>query len=258
MIFDVSLVPASLDFDFASFWVRMFHLPLGCMSDIMGSHLGSLVGHVEEVETDVDGIGWGEYLRVRITLDLSKPLAQVRLLKIKGVSTWIAFQYERLPKFCFLCGVIKHGIRGCLGRKGPAIQGVGAQVHFGTWLRASSSGRRQDWNRRGSSGSGARMAVDCPGQSLVTADGSRSLAADRRFEGQFSGGETETVLNRPKQVVNAPRLKAPLAALHGNLALHVSSCPDLVDVPITDAATNLTLLLGGPLQPHLPILMYLL
>jgi hypothetical protein len=72
---------------------------------------------VEEVETDVDGIGWGEYLRVRITLDLSKPLAQVRLLKIKGVSTWIAFQYERLPKFCFLCGVIRHGIRGCLGRK---------------------------------------------------------------------------------------------------------------------------------------------
>ena len=34
------------------------------------------VGEVEDVDVLDDGVGWGEYLRVKICIDLSKPLAQ--------------------------------------------------------------------------------------------------------------------------------------------------------------------------------------
>jgi hypothetical protein len=55
----------------------------------------------------------GEYLRVRIVIDLSKPLARVREINVKNNSLWVAFKYEEIPKFCFNCGVIRYGKRGC-------------------------------------------------------------------------------------------------------------------------------------------------
>jgi hypothetical protein len=70
----------------ASFWVCMFNLPLACMSKEMGKRIGASVGTVEEVDVDEDGVGWGEYLRVRITLDLSKPLSRGCFIKIRDKS----------------------------------------------------------------------------------------------------------------------------------------------------------------------------
>jgi hypothetical protein len=58
------------------------------------------VGLVEEVDVDETGIGWGEYFRVLIILDLSKPL-RGRVLKLQNKSISLAFQYEKIPKFYF-------------------------------------------------------------------------------------------------------------------------------------------------------------
>jgi hypothetical protein len=105
---------------------------------------------VEEVETDVDGIGWGEYLRVRIRLDIMKPLARGRVLKLNGESSWIEFQYERLPTFCFRCGVIQHGAGGCSAKYRALSPRESSQAQFGTWLRASPAYKRhgngRGWN----------------------------------------------------------------------------------------------------------------
>jgi hypothetical protein len=72
--FDGRIAPTNLNFDKAFFWVRMVGLPLACMGREVGFKIGSSVGIVEEVDTDKDGVGWGEYLRVKIQIDLSKPL----------------------------------------------------------------------------------------------------------------------------------------------------------------------------------------
>ena len=47
---------------------------MACMSSEIGQKIGALVGVVEVVDTNAKGIGWGEFLRVNIQLDLSKPL----------------------------------------------------------------------------------------------------------------------------------------------------------------------------------------
>jgi hypothetical protein len=44
--------------------------------------LGSLVGKVEAIVTDANVVGWGEFLRVRVLIDLTKPLACGRMLKL--------------------------------------------------------------------------------------------------------------------------------------------------------------------------------
>jgi hypothetical protein len=66
--------PSKMSFDTAAFWIRMFELPLVCMEREMGFKLGSTVGKVEEVETDTNGTGWGEYLRVWVHVSLKKPI----------------------------------------------------------------------------------------------------------------------------------------------------------------------------------------
>jgi hypothetical protein len=103
---------SNFTFEKEAFWVRMFDLPLACMGMEIGRKIGATVGVVEAVDTDSRGIGWGEYLRVKILLDITKPLPRGRKINIEGKSSWIRFQYERLPKFCFQCGAIAHSRTG--------------------------------------------------------------------------------------------------------------------------------------------------
>jgi hypothetical protein len=110
----------------------------------VGFKLGASVGTVEEVDTDAEGIGWGEFLRVKISIDLYKPLPRGRMMKFEGKSNLIGFKYENLPKFCFHCGVICHGPEGCLKRN--ELRNQDDFTQYGPWLRATSPNRRGDRN----------------------------------------------------------------------------------------------------------------
>jgi hypothetical protein len=140
---------AELEFEKVPFWVRMYDLPLACMSKAMGFRIGASVGEVLEVDADDEGVGWGEYLRVRIVLDLTKPLSRGRRLKLRDRSIWITFKYEKIPRFCFNCGVIQHGSRGCVRPGGVRSVGEGRESQFGRWLRAGQSGNRSGEGSRG-------------------------------------------------------------------------------------------------------------
>lgn len=82
--FDGLTPPAKMPFEKAAFWVRMFNLPLACMGKETSQKIGTSVGRVEDVDVDDDEPGWGEYLRVKIELDLSKPLARGRKLYVQN------------------------------------------------------------------------------------------------------------------------------------------------------------------------------
>lgn len=56
--------PSQIAFESAVFWDWMYNLPLACIGKEAGYQIGSTVGVVEEVNTDKDGVGWGEFLRV--------------------------------------------------------------------------------------------------------------------------------------------------------------------------------------------------
>ena len=90
----------------------MFDLTLACMSKEVGQTLGETMGIVEDVDTNEEGVGWGKFLRVRIRINLFKPLARGRMLRIKDRSYWIPFRYEKMPRICFQCGLICHGLGG--------------------------------------------------------------------------------------------------------------------------------------------------
>jgi hypothetical protein len=92
------------------------------------------------------GMAWREYLRVKIQMDITKPLPRGRKLNIEGKIVWVTFKYERLPKFCFHCGVLNHGKTGCA--KKSELRHLKANPQYGPWLRAASPTRIADRNKQ--------------------------------------------------------------------------------------------------------------
>ena len=129
--FDGGTPPSYLIFEKTAFWVRMYNLPLVCMGKQAGFQIEASIGMVEEVDADEEGMGWGEFLQVRIQLDLTKPLPRGHVLKYKGKASWVVFKYERLSRFCFQCKTIKYGPLGCLQRpeKGRKVNKKNMDLH---------------------------------------------------------------------------------------------------------------------------------
>jgi hypothetical protein len=92
--FDGTTPPSQMVFDRATFWIRMYNPPLACMGKEIGLKIARSMGYVEEVDVIDDEAGWGEYLRVRVMLDLTKPLTRGRMLHLQNKSAWIDFKYE--------------------------------------------------------------------------------------------------------------------------------------------------------------------
>lgn len=108
-VLNVESVPY-LDFSCATFWVQ-FHKIL---ERSLKFETGELIGNVLQVaDLEDDGAG-GEFLRVRINIDISKPLVWCSKLRTEGKQVeWVGLKYERLPDFCYWYGQVIHGKRDC-------------------------------------------------------------------------------------------------------------------------------------------------
>ena len=94
------------------FWVRIENLPFNYRSDEIIRALVGNMGEILELEEDVVGIG--RYRRVRVLMDVTKPICRFRRLKDRnGKEFQVDFAYERLPFFCFACGIMGHSERDC-------------------------------------------------------------------------------------------------------------------------------------------------
>lgn len=141
-LFDGMSQPNSINFDVALMWVQMHNMPLRCMTRQTGVLIGSSVGNVSEVDALEDDVRWGNYLRVKIDMDLRKVIARGRTVNLEGRKMWVPFAYEKLPKMCFKCGCILHGKMGCVGQGLKQSNTDERDNQFGLWLRASSGNRR--------------------------------------------------------------------------------------------------------------------
>ncbi|KAK3199011.1 hypothetical protein Dsin_022426 [Dipteronia sinensis] len=100
----------SLKFCTAEFWVQISNIPILCMTKEIWRFLGSIIGEVREVDTRPSGDCLGKCFRVRVAIEVDKPIR--RFLRVDvlgdGEETVMPLQYERLPNFCFRCGILGH------------------------------------------------------------------------------------------------------------------------------------------------------
>lgn len=54
---------------------------------------------------------------------------------------WIQFKYERLPNFCYRCGLFGHALRDCSESMGSNYQVEDDHMLYGAWLKGEPSRR---------------------------------------------------------------------------------------------------------------------
>ena len=108
------LSSANISFTYSPFWVQVWGLPFENMTEEVGWVIGSKIGHVLEV----DRRSWldeqAKFIRIKVEIPIDKPLRRGGYIaNEEGGRNWVTFKYERLPTFCFNCGILGHDNRHC-------------------------------------------------------------------------------------------------------------------------------------------------
>lgn len=144
--FEGDLHPKGVQLTMALFWIRVYALSFLYMNEEVGKLIGNAIGSVEEVEILEGRGGRDGYFRIRVSIDVRKPLKRGLNFSIGGLQQfWIYFRYERMPNICFFCGCIGHMERDCEKALKLRSEGVKPQHQYGVWLRAvndKGGGRR--------------------------------------------------------------------------------------------------------------------
>ncbi len=127
-----------LQFKTVAFWVQIHNLPIMCMKKTVAEMLGKSIGAVLRTQEQDEDSGSGRWMRVRVQVDISKPLIRGRRIGLaNGGDGWASFQYERLPNFCYWCGIPTHGEKDCEAWLNTPEAEKDKEPEYGLWLRAS-------------------------------------------------------------------------------------------------------------------------
>lgn len=106
--------PREVPLVYADFWIQVYDLPFGFFVKAVGEALGGFIGMFFDYDETTYGTGSNQYMRVRVRMDVRKPLKREKKIKRPGEQpVTCSFKYEKLPTFCFICGVIGHVERNC-------------------------------------------------------------------------------------------------------------------------------------------------
>ena len=83
--FEGDLQPIAVTFTHATFWIRVYNLPIKSMIREVGEDIGMELGNLLEVDVPENGLGWGKYLRIRVEINVMEPLLCGRIVQgVKG------------------------------------------------------------------------------------------------------------------------------------------------------------------------------
>ncbi|CAO2816197.1 unnamed protein product [Amaranthus hypochondriacus] len=95
---------SQLRLDVAYIWVQVHDIPFNIRSIAHKQKIGSLFK--EFVKADEKD--YREYIRLRVGINLDKPLLRGTWLPRKNDKAWVKFKYEKLPNYCYVCGYLGH------------------------------------------------------------------------------------------------------------------------------------------------------
>nr|POF04385.1 uncharacterized protein CFP56_64546 [Quercus suber] len=128
--FEGELTLKEIELKWAPFWVQIYNLPLKSRTKETWWTIGSSLGSVLDVDVSESGVQWSKCLRVRVRIDVTKRLVRGKKITIEGgESKWVIFKYERLPNFCYRCGLLNHALKECTEGSREESRVGGNHVH---------------------------------------------------------------------------------------------------------------------------------
>lgn len=89
------------DFNKCDFWVNLFGLPIGRVTEAVVREIASKIGDVVDVKLVAKGNSNYKVGRARVKLNLETPLKTGVLVNFDSKRLWVEFKYERLPNYCY-------------------------------------------------------------------------------------------------------------------------------------------------------------
>lgn len=141
--------PEKVKLDRLETWCQIHRLPDGVLkSSKFLENLASRIGDVQEVQVTLPNGFVGEFVRVRVKLDVHKKLTRVVCITKAGETEKYRVKFEKLPTFCYACGIMGHWHEECGTGEYDATK-----FEWGPFLLASRSGGGSGRNGRGSGAS---------------------------------------------------------------------------------------------------------
>lgn len=171
--FDGEKTIDEVEFIFIPIWARIIKMPLGLMNKAAGEMIGEMIGEVLEVDVEEDDTAVGHFMRVKVKLDIRKPLMRGVTLDVgdgaKEKIKWCPLVYEYLSDFCYTCGRIGHTDRLCEAqlKKGEvqqfsrALRYIPEKKRFGEESRAKPVEQRSQLPWRSSRGEKQEAQCRC-------------------------------------------------------------------------------------------------
>ena len=193
--YDEKLSASEIVFDRMEIWVRILNLPLGWMNQTRGSRAMSLIGPMVRMDVDADGKASGAFLRARVAIEIDKPLRRGVLLRMSKTEEprWFHAQYEKLPYYCFGCGIMGHSEVECLH---PVARDDQRKLPYDVVLRAPEDRKKRRQSFAGAAaesfGSGSSSASKPPRAHVSrSGDGRSSMGDESQHISSEFVGETE-------------------------------------------------------------------
>lgn len=83
------------------------------MKKQVGEAIGALAGEVLEFAGDENGRAIGKCFRVKILLDVTKPLLRWTSISFGGDSSRVLLRYKKLADYYYICGLLNHKDKEC-------------------------------------------------------------------------------------------------------------------------------------------------
>ncbi|KAK6157964.1 hypothetical protein DH2020_005278 [Rehmannia glutinosa] len=94
-------------------WIQIWNVPYHWLSVETGRKIGSKFLSISDIFIPDTGNIKGRHIKILAEVNLEKPLLRGTTIKFGNEAYWIDFRYENLQSFCFYCGLVGHGEKGC-------------------------------------------------------------------------------------------------------------------------------------------------
>ncbi|KAM0860045.1 hypothetical protein ACQ4PT_046797 [Festuca glaucescens] len=124
--------PTEVVFGGMHVWAQIHGIPELYRKQEVVDDLARRIGSVKEVQMTPKLFFEGNYVRIRVRIQISKPLPRFVSLTLPEGKKRLAVKYEKVPFFCKRCGLIGHDHEEC----GDGVW-EDKQLQYGSWMLAT-------------------------------------------------------------------------------------------------------------------------
>lgn len=97
-------------------WAQLHNLPVEFWDGESLETISASLGHLLKIDDFTFSFSRSKFARICVEIDLTKPLKQGFWISDDEHQVFVVVLYEKLPMFCYLNGIVRHGSNHCSRR----------------------------------------------------------------------------------------------------------------------------------------------